>query len=112
MGHIPLNCFNQSNVCPFREIDHFVGVGVHAGGVPTQLRELLTVLVQEAAKVRLGSPMCVVDDAGTISAFMQRRSDEAGLLLHLFGQAHPLIDQCLLLLRCLPYLWSVFQSCP
>ena len=64
-----------------------------------ELRELLTVLLQKAVKVRVGSPLCVVDDTSAVFAAVQRCPDVARLLLDLFDKTNLLIDQRLLLLR-------------
>src|SRR5258708_12027611 len=53
---------------------------------------------QKGVKVRLGSPLGIVDHAGAICTFVQCYPDHARLIFYLFSKASPLIDQCLLLL--------------
>src|SRR5215469_10435279 len=89
----------QSTLCPLIEIDDFVKMWVDALGERATGVHLLAVLLHKAAKVRLRSPLRVVDDAGAVCASVQRRSDEARLLLHLLGEATQLIEQRLLLFR-------------
>ena len=53
---------------------------------------------QKGVKVRLGSPLGIVDHAGAICTFVQCYPDHARLILYLFSKASPLIEQRLLLL--------------
>src|SRR5260370_11583001 len=53
---------------------------------------------EKGAKVRLGSPLGIVDHAGAICTFVQCYPDHAKLIFYLFSKASPLIDQRLLLL--------------
>ncbi len=99
MRSLPLNCFGQLIACPIIEIDHLVEVWIDALGERAESGELLAVLLQEVVPVRVGSPLRVVVDAGAVCASVQCRPDEAGLILHRVGEATPLIDQRLLLLR-------------
>jgi hypothetical protein len=54
---------------------------------------------QEGIKIRLRSPVGIVDDTRAISAFVQSGPHVARLIPHRFSEANPLIDECLLLLR-------------
>ena len=74
-------------------------MGIDARGVLAELREVCSMPLQECIKVLLGSPVGIVDDTRAVCAFVQGCSDVARLIPHLFGEANPLIDECLLLLR-------------
>ena len=89
----------QLTPCWLIEIDDVVGMGIDARGVLAELRELCSMPLQEGIKVCLGSPVCIVDDTSAVCAFVQCCPDVARLIPHLFGEANPLIDECLLLLR-------------
>src|SRR5581483_3007698 len=88
----------QSMICAFVKVDHVVGMGIHKYSVLPQLREFSAVSLYKGVEIGLGSPVCIVDDAGAICAFVQCRCDEAWLVLDLFGEARPRIDKRLLLL--------------
>src|SRR5712692_7742586 len=96
---LPVPAHRSSTVRLLREIDDFVKMGIDALGERATGVHLLAVLLHKALKVLLRSPLRIVDDAGAVGASVQRRSDEARLLLHLFSEAYPLIDQRLLKLR-------------
>src|SRR6266567_1348189 len=85
--------------CRLIEIDDVVDVGIDLRGVLAELREVCSMPLQESIKVRLGSPVCIVDDTSAVCAFVQCCPDVARLIPHLFGEANPLIDESLLLLR-------------
>src|SRR5262245_25642003 len=68
-------------------------------GELSAVRELLAVLFHKALPVRLRSPLRVVKDAGAVGAAVQRCPNQARLLLHCFDEVHPMLNQCLLLLR-------------
>ena len=95
LGHV----LCQLTPCRLIEIDDVVGVGIDARGVLTELREVYAMSLQEGIKVRLRSPVCIVDNTGAICAFVQCCPDVTRLIPYLFGEANPLIDKCLLLLR-------------
>src|SRR6266700_346035 len=85
--------------CRLIEIHDIVDVGIDLRGVLAELRKVCSMPLQEGIKVRLGSPVCIVDDTSAVCAFVQCCPDVARLIAHLFGEANPLIDECLLLLR-------------
>ncbi len=57
-----------STASPLKEIDDFVQMGVDALGERATGLHLIVVLLHKAFKVLLRSPLCIVDDAGTVCA--------------------------------------------
>src|SRR5436309_7062676 len=94
-------CSRESLLTPsaLREIDDLVKMGVKALGERATGLHLLAIFLHKTLKVLLRSPLCIVDDAGTVCASVQRRPDHAGLIWDRLDKANPLIDDFLLLFR-------------
>ncbi len=74
-------------------------MGVDALGERATGLHLLAVFLHKVLKVLFRSPLCIVNNAGTVCASVQRRPDHTGLSRDLLDEANSLIDQFLLLFR-------------